>query len=836
MVEVVSSLILQLIRQAGEDPLVRDLPDRELLGRFQAQQDQAAFHALLCRHGPMVFDVCGGVLANEADAEDAFQAAFLILARKAGSIRKAASLGSWLHGVAYRTALKARAQSGARRKHEARVPIRQVSEPDDLSWREVRQVLHEELSQLPERYRAALVLCYLESATQEAAAADLGLAKSTLCERLERGRALLRTRLIRRGLGPTAGLAAVAAPTVALALAAAPASLVASTIQVGCWFAAGQALPAGAVSAQVVALAKGALRTMTATKLASVIVLVVAIGLVGLGASLAAKMGRETEPEASPAQNKEVTPAPQVAKGGRQAPDPPERLPIDQAIFHRIEQKESDKSSGVAGVIEGPPVLAKPPGEEMKALHYLLHKAVESGNQGNAEVHAGPKLNILAEGPMLCAPDRVAVQGLVRRPGLLELEVFYTRSDLAKARGYWHPMIQLPVDLPPGPYELAVTWRQVESLPDGKLRNQYFVHTFDFTVVRPAPSKPPAKDGPAPGAEQTKDRPWLPPGAVARFRLGSSVSSVVYFSDGKTLVAGGHVGTIRGERAAGSARVWDVATGKRLEQFEAHGVAHAAVSPDAKILAFAGTDDGQIFLWDIAGRKWLAQLSGRRGWNGNLPLAFSSDGKTLVAGGDPGLGIWDVAKATVVWRNTPDPDKVAISPDVWRYVPEREPVYKLAFSPDGRALAVSGVDRAPLRLMDVAIWKELPQFEGLALDVKVAAFSPDGKALARQREGRSISLCDLASGKELRRFRGHQAEVIALAFSSDGKALASGGADQRISLWEVATGKELGQLRGHQGAVTALSWRADGKSLASGSADGTVVIWNIADKIGSSRP
>src|SRR5262249_53985846 len=149
-----------------------------------------------------------------------------------------------------------------------------------------------------------------------------------------------------------------------------------------------------------------------------------------------------------------------------------ERLPIDQAIVHRMEQKTSDKSSGVAGVVENPPVLAKlTREEEVKALRHLLYKAVESGDQGNPEVRAGSKLNILAEGPLLCAPDdRVAVQGLVRRPGLLELELFYTRADLSKARGYWHPMIQIPVDLPPGPYELSVTWRQVDSLPDGKLR------------------------------------------------------------------------------------------------------------------------------------------------------------------------------------------------------------------------------------------------------------------------------------------------------------------------------------------------------------------------------
>jgi RNA polymerase sigma factor (sigma-70 family) len=186
-----ASPILQLIRRTVEAAHVRELPDQALVQRFCAQQDQPAFHALLRRHGPMVLDVCRGVLGNEADAEDSFQATFLGLARKAGSIRKTASLASWLHGVAYRTALKVRAQSAARQKREARVPPPQPAKADDLTWREVRQVLHEEISGLPERFREPLVLCYLEGATQEAAAVQLNLAKSTLRERLERGRALL---------------------------------------------------------------------------------------------------------------------------------------------------------------------------------------------------------------------------------------------------------------------------------------------------------------------------------------------------------------------------------------------------------------------------------------------------------------------------------------------------------------------------------------------------------------------------------------------------------------------------------------------------------------------
>src|SRR5262247_3502007 len=117
MTKGASSTILQLIRRVALDQRVRQLSDPELLRRFAGQGDEAAFHALLLRHGPMVLEVCRGVLGSEADAEDAFQATFLILARKAASIRKGASVGSWLHGVAYRTALKARANSALRQKN-----------------------------------------------------------------------------------------------------------------------------------------------------------------------------------------------------------------------------------------------------------------------------------------------------------------------------------------------------------------------------------------------------------------------------------------------------------------------------------------------------------------------------------------------------------------------------------------------------------------------------------------------------------------------------------------------------------------------------------------------
>src|SRR5262245_20684088 len=141
----------------------------------------------------MVHDVCRSVVPNEADAEDAFQATFLVFAKSAAAIRDRTSLAGWLHGVAYRTALKAKAQFARRRKHEVCAARGEPCERDELTWREVRGVLHEELGRLPERYQAPLVLCYLQARSQDEAALALGLPKGTLKGRLERGRALLRS-------------------------------------------------------------------------------------------------------------------------------------------------------------------------------------------------------------------------------------------------------------------------------------------------------------------------------------------------------------------------------------------------------------------------------------------------------------------------------------------------------------------------------------------------------------------------------------------------------------------------------------------------------------------
>src|SRR5262245_49736137 len=166
--------------------------DGQLLEAYICRQDQVALAALVQRHGPMVWGVCRRVLGNYHDAEDAFQATFLVLVRKAASIASPELLANWLYGVAHQTALKARATTAKRRARERQVT--DMPEPgvtDHDLWRDLQPLLDQELSRLPDRYRVAVVLCDLEGKTRKEAARQLGVPEGTLAARLARGRVLL---------------------------------------------------------------------------------------------------------------------------------------------------------------------------------------------------------------------------------------------------------------------------------------------------------------------------------------------------------------------------------------------------------------------------------------------------------------------------------------------------------------------------------------------------------------------------------------------------------------------------------------------------------------------
>jgi RNA polymerase sigma factor (sigma-70 family) len=246
--------ILRHIRRLAASCGDEQASDRQLLERFANQRDESAFAALLKRHGRMVLGVCGSVLRNRHDAEDACQAAFLVLARKAGSIHWRESVSGWLYRVAYHLAVKARASASRRRIHEQRAVTMPPADPMlDMSLRELRTVLNEELQRLPDVYRAPVVLCCLEEKSLEEAARLLGWTKGTVKGRLQRGRERLRQRLRRRGLDVSAGLLAVALST-SSASTQIPATLAAATLRAAIRVAADERLAATTVSAHVAVL------------------------------------------------------------------------------------------------------------------------------------------------------------------------------------------------------------------------------------------------------------------------------------------------------------------------------------------------------------------------------------------------------------------------------------------------------------------------------------------------------------------------------------------------------------------------------------------------------
>jgi RNA polymerase sigma factor (sigma-70 family) len=275
--------------------------DGELLGRFIERHDGVAFAALVKRHGPMVWGVCRRLLGHH-DAEDAFQATFIVLVRKAASVMPREMLGNWLYGVAHQTALQARRSAARRKTREVQVtdiPDTEAVQQD--RWPDLQPLLDQELSRLPDHYRAVIVLSDLEGKTRKEVAQLLGLPEGTVASRLVRARSLLAKRLTRRGVALSCG-ALAAALSENVASSAMPVSVVDSTIRAANLFAAGQA----AISTEVAALAEGVLKTMLVTKLKSAVaVLIVAalVGLIGYGVARGQQQGdaaqkQESEPKA----------------------------------------------------------------------------------------------------------------------------------------------------------------------------------------------------------------------------------------------------------------------------------------------------------------------------------------------------------------------------------------------------------------------------------------------------------------------------------------------------------------------------------------------------------
>jgi RNA polymerase sigma factor (sigma-70 family) len=283
--------------------------DAELLERFVRTRDEGAFELLVWRHGTLVYNTCLRILHDSHAAEDAFQATFLILVRKAASVGHRESLGAWLHRVAHRVALRARQQVRTVAEHSTERAAE--AESDEFLWRDVRSVLDEEVNRLPEKYRKPVVLCYLSGLTTQEAARELGVPRGTILSRLAWARARLRSRLTLRGVTLSAlalgvGLGRLATPALA-------SILVVGTIRAVLSFAAGQT---SAASPAAVNLMEGVMREMAMNKLKNGLLLAMALVVIGLGIGLMGNRSAVAEP---PDRKKEEPARPVAAAAGAES-------------------------------------------------------------------------------------------------------------------------------------------------------------------------------------------------------------------------------------------------------------------------------------------------------------------------------------------------------------------------------------------------------------------------------------------------------------------------------------------------------------------------------------
>jgi RNA polymerase sigma factor (sigma-70 family) len=766
-----SAILLCHLRGLAAPPAA--VADAQLLERFAIRREEAAFAQLVCRHGPMVLGVCRRLLRCEQDVEDAFQATFLVLARRAAAIRKAGSVGSWLHGVARRVAAQARAEAACRATHERRCPAAAPADrADEITWRELRAVLDEELARLPEKYRGPLIQCYLEGQTQDEAARQLGWSPRTLRRRLERGRDLLRARLEGRGVALSAGLLAVA-----LAERAGVSDALATT--------AARAV-AGAASAGAARLAEAVLKATLLARLAAFgALLLMALALAG--GALLAWGGPQTQPPAAGAE------PPKPAEGKADARLDAQGDPLPAEALARL---------GTVRFRHGGPIEATPLSADGKRLATGADDGVirlwdvETGKllrrwDGLGAMIMGWSVALSPNGKMLAAAARSDGAG---GPEQVFLWDAATGKELRRMDGKLSSPCSRLAFSPDGKTLAAGEWDRgivyTWDAATGKEIKAWKAHAEAVTALTFAPDGKRLVTG---GANKDKAvRLWdAATGADVRSFAGHTdrILCAAVSPDGKVLATGA---------ADATARLWDVATGQELHVFKGHEfvVGAVAFSPDGKTL-LTGGHDGFVRLWEVATGNELRKVPGRQG--GITGLFFTPDAKRFVSGG---------------YHRTVHVRDLETGKDAHDFAGHEGRVAGVAFSPDGKLLATASEDRT------VRLWSAGKEVRRLRIEgpggAAAVAFSPDGKTVAAG-VFRGIILWDAATGKELRKLEGHPTWVVSLAFAPDGKSLASGGDDATIFLWDPVTGKVLRKIADGK-RVGSLTFSPGGEMLAAGGA------------------
>jgi RNA polymerase sigma factor (sigma-70 family) len=803
--------VVECIRRLASSGDVGGPRDQELLGRYVQVRDKTAFGVLLRRHAPMVWNAARRIVTQAADADDVLQAAFLLLARDAKSLLKHPSLAGWLHEAACRLAKRARTTAVRRSRRESQAPPRPPADAlADITVRELLGLLDETLQRLPQKYRTPLVLCYLEGRTQDESARQMGCSLSTFKRRLERGRELLRSRLVR--LGVTFPAAFLTTALTEKGMAAVPASVVAATVQAAMELAMGNALPS-TISASVVALIKGAGSWLSAGKLKLCAVLLAGFCAMGGVARVWTMRAAVTQPEVRQAQERE------------------DEVRIDES------KKPRKPGTDLYGDALPPDAVARlgtirfNHGDGLSSLHY--------SPDGKTIVSYG--------GGMVRLWD--ADTGLQKKHFSTVWRGATFSQDQTALLQDGKTLVSLQ--------QSGRTTLHFYDLNEGK---ETRVIDLDpkFSLFRPASLSPTGQYAALPFPDAVYVFDAANGKEVLRTNNGGDdVLAVTFSGDSKALIQSGKNGVLE---------VWDVASGKRLKQLMQSPVAHVlATSPDGRWLATLEhhtnaidklLEKDVIHLWDLRDGKKVREFT-QRGWF--MRIFFTPDSKRLLASncsrygdGYSSLG-WDLSSGKEI--NNPVPDLLfarAFHPDGNRFVHGRgkfdqwdlalgkriafeysEYGYTRAVCFNRSADRVLTLHNGLLTTWETKSGKRLRRMEGpgyWSMDPP-PTFSADGK-LALTYEGIGNDPYDIAmlvwdvargsktrlSMRKLPNAFGNAHQLIVPLFTPDRNYLVALQPGEKgeatIRIWNLKTGQETKGIPGIKaGWSRQMSLLADGKTL-----------------------
>jgi RNA polymerase sigma factor (sigma-70 family) len=801
--------VLKHLRKTLAPRLESAASDGELLERFLVSNDQAAFELLVWRHHRMVLGVCSRILADSNDVEDAFQATFLVLSRQGRSIRKRSSLSSWLFGVARRVALAA--SRGSRRLQPSLLPLpSSCPEPrDELMRQELRGIVDEELGHLPEKYRAPVVLCYLEGLTYEAAGQQLGCSRGTISTRLTRARELLRRRLAGRGLAVSTG-ALVAWLCANAASAGAPGSLGIATIKAVTSIAAGQA----PTMARVAALTQVVLKTTTTFKGLAMKAAIASLVVVGLGVGIYATLGR-ADP-ARPVEEKKKTEGPNAtAKRVDALGDP---LP-DGAIM----RLGTRRFRAQAWPWEPRPVYwqSRPDGKSYLARQGSEIRRIDLTTGVVLESWPLPK----STGALAWAGADDHVVGFSPDGRYVLWTNDYIHHGVVDVAQEWHLALY---DLT----ERKQVWSIAKNLEP---KDWPYLGKCVFT-----PNNKWFVTARLQGSGANDVRLWDARTGKQLWQhhsKGQSLSLIGFVDAGETVV-------LRGDND-GYIYLFDRAKGTEKNSFPTvrpQCWGQILLSPDGKQVVICTSQPPSV--WDLEGKQ-VAVLGGHKTWAN--AAAFSPDGKKLFTGSYDSFVLereWPSGKPIRKIELGRDRlQRLASSPDgkrlqvvfegeqalifydleTGKQLPEliaghRGAVYGVECAPDG-SLVSFGCDRT-IRTWDLKQGKSVAQIAvELDLNGRTFALSADGGRVAvRNYDVKSIGIYDRLTGKRQRNIPTDPFSNQHLAFSPDGRFLAGIGPSRRSAeVWDIDSGKPLlkAQARNSCNSVAG-AFSPDGRTFAFG--------------------